>query len=150
MTSSRNSSARPNSTAQSPEGGPGIAAPRSVLVGAWIGIAECVLGLGYGIFLLIRDLMGYRDAGAVISGWGTALWFFLIFGAVLAGAIMLLRGSRWGRGPIIMLNLCLGGVAYYMFTSGALNLAIPTVVVAIAALACMFNPKAVDWAARSM
>lgn len=128
----------------------GIAAPKSVLAGAWIGIAECVLGLGYGVFLVVRDLMGYRDQAAVISGWGTALWFFLIFGAVMAGAVMLLRGARWGRGPIIMLNLCLAGVSYYMFTSGALSLAIPTALCAIAALFCMFHPKAVDWAARSM
>ena len=86
-----------------------MAAPQVVMVGAWIGVAECALGLGYGVFLLIRDLMGYRDEAAVISGWGTALWFLLIFGAVFAGAIMLLRGARWGRGPIIMLNLCLLG-----------------------------------------
>lgn len=127
-----------------------IAAPQSVIVGAWIGVAECVLGLGYGLIVLIRDLLGYRDEAAVISGWGTALWFFLIFGAVLAGAVMLLRGSRWGRGPIIMLNLCLLGVAYYMFRSHAFALAIPTVIVAVGALGCMFSPKAVDWAARSL
>lgn len=127
-----------------------IAAPKSVMVGAWVGVAECALGLGYGLFLLIRDFLGYRDEAAVISGWGTALWFFLIFGAVLAGAIMLLRGARWGRGPIIMLNLCLVGVAYYMFRSSAFAMAIPTVAVSLVALACMFSPKAVDWAARGL
>lgn len=126
-----------------------MAAPQVVMVGAWIGVAECVLGLGYGVFLLIRDLMGYRDEAAVISGWGTALWFLLIFGAVLAGAIMLLCGARWGRGPIIMLNLCLLGVAYYMFRSSAFLLALPTATASIVALACMFSPKAIDWAARS-
>lgn len=124
-----------------------MAAPQSVLNGAWITVAECILGLGYGVLLVIRDFMGYKDEAAVISGWGTGLWFFLIFGAVLTGAVFLLRGRHWGRGPIIMLNLCLVGVAYYMFTSGALTLAVPTVVVALAALYCMFNPKAVDWAA---
>lgn len=126
-----------------------MAAPQVVMVGAWIGVAECTLGLGYGVFLLIRDLMGYRDEAAVISGWGTALWFFLIFGSVLTGAIMLLRGARWGRGPIIMLNLCLLGVAYYMFRSSAFLLALPTAAASIAALVCMFSPKAIDWAARS-
>lgn len=126
-----------------------MAAPRSVLIGAWIAVAECVAGLGYGAFLAIRDFRGYEDPGAVISGWGTALWFFLIFGAVLAGAVMLLRGHRWGRGPIVMLNLCLLGVAYYMFTSHATALAIFTAIIAVAALACMFNPKAVDWAATA-
>lgn len=123
------------------------AAPRSVLVGAWIAVAECLAGIGYGIFLGVRDAEGYRDELAVISGWGTALWFFLMFGAVLAGAIMLLTGRRWGRGPIVMLNLCLLGVAYYMFTSHAVAWGALTAVLAVAALVCMFNPKAVHWAA---
>ncbi|QXA54207.1 hypothetical protein CFREN_02680 [Corynebacterium freneyi] len=126
-----------------------MAAPRSVIVGAWIAVVECVMGMGYGVFLLIRDLRGFEDPGAVISGWGTALWFFFVFGAVLAGAVFLLRGKRWGRGPIVMLNLCLAGVALYMFTSGAISLGLVTALFAGGALACMFNPKAVDWAATS-
>lgn len=124
-----------------------MAAPRSVIVGAWIAVVECVMGLGYGAFLAIRDFRGFEDPDAVISGWGTALWFLFIFGAVLAGAISLLTGRRWGRGPIVMLNLCLAGVAIYMFTSGAYALGAVTIAFALAALACMFNPKAVDWAA---
>ena len=139
MSNQKNSSNAPKSrtTDQLAAADGPIAAPQVVMVGAWIGVAECALGLGYGIFLLIRDLMGYRDEAAVI------------FGAVLAGAIMLLRGARWGRGPIIMLNLCLLGVAYYMFRSSAFLLALPTAAASIAALACMFSPKAIDWAARS-
>ena len=74
-------------------------APRSVFAGAWIAVVECTIGLGYGVFLMIRDFQGYEDPGAVISGWGTALWFYFIFGAVLAGAVFLLMGNRWGRGP---------------------------------------------------
>ena len=77
-------------------------APRSVFAGAWIAVVECTIGLGYGVFLMIRDFQGYEDPGAVISGWGTALWFYFIFGAVLAGAVFLLMGNRWGRGPIVM------------------------------------------------
>lgn len=126
-----------------------MAAPRSVVAGAWIAVVECVIGLGYGAFLMIRDFQGYEDPGAVISGWGTALWFFFIFGAVLTGAVFLLRGKRWGRGPIVMLNLCLAGVAFYMFTSGAITLGLITAIFALGALGCMFNPKAVDWAANA-
>ncbi|WP_448851408.1 hypothetical protein [Corynebacterium sp. 335C] len=124
-------------------------APRSVIIGAWIGIVECLVGIGYGILVIVRDLQGFEDPGAVISGWGTGLWFLLIFGAVLAGAIMLLRGRRWGRGPIVMLNLCTLGVAYYMATSHAWVLAVITGGVSLAALVCMFNGRAVNWAANS-
>lgn len=122
--------------------------PRSVLAGAWIGIVECALGIGFGILLIIRDLQGFEDPGAVISGWGTGLWFLLIFGAVLTGAVFLLRGKRWGRGPIVMLNLCTTGVAIYMATSHAWALAAITGGVSLAALFCMFNARAVDWAAN--
>src|SRR5699024_7589405 len=124
-------------------------APRSVLAGAWIAVVECVIGLGYGAFLMIRDFQGYEDPGAVISGWGTALWFFFIFGAVLTGAVFLLRGLRWGRRPSRMLTLCLAGVAFSMFTSGAITLGLITAIFALGALGCMFNPKAVDWAANA-
>ena len=79
----------------------------------------------------------------------TALWFFFIFGAVLTGAVFLLRGKQWGRGPIVMLNLCLAGVAFYMFTSGAIALGLITAIFALGAPGCMFNPKAVDWAANA-
>ncbi|MBV7294835.1 hypothetical protein KRX51_02720 [Corynebacterium sp. TAE3-ERU12] len=126
-----------------------MAAPRSVIIAAWIAVVECVIGIGYGIFLGIRDVEGYEDELAVISGWGTGLWFIIIFGAVLVGAISLLRDRRWGRGPIVMLNICLLGVAYYMFTSQALVLAAITGLTALAVLACVFSPKAVDWAAEN-
>ncbi|MDO4610225.1 hypothetical protein [Corynebacterium sp.] len=122
-------------------------APRTVIAGAWIGILECAIGLGYGVLVIVRDLRGFEDPGAVISGWGTGLWFLIIFGAVLAGAVMLLRGRRWGRGPIVMLNLCTLGVAYYMATSHAWLLAAVTGLVSLLALYCMFNPRAVNWAA---
>ncbi|MEJ6019097.1 hypothetical protein [Corynebacterium sp. H113] len=125
-----------------------MSAPRSVMAGAWIAVVESTLGIGYGIFLAVRDMMGFEDRDAVISGIGTALWFFIVFGAVLAGAIMLIRGHRWGRGPIIMLNLCLLGVAYYMFKSDAYTLAVPVVIAAIAALYAMFNSQALNWAAN--
>ena len=49
-----------------------MAAPRSVLAGAWIAVVECVIGLGYGAFLMIRDFQGYEDPGAVISEIGRA------------------------------------------------------------------------------
>lgn len=77
------------------------------------------------------------------------LWSLLIFSAILAGVTVLLRDARWGHGPIIILNLCLLGVVYYMLRPSAFLLALPTAVASIAALACMSSPKVADWTARS-
>ncbi len=130
-----------------PAAAAGSAAPQSVRVGAWIGLAQSLLGMVYAIALIYRDIKDIED-DAAISGAGTALWFILMFGAIAAGAIFLLRGYRWGRGPIILFNLCLLGVAYYMFRSDAFHLAWPTLAVALIALICMFNGRALEWAAN--
>ena len=49
-------------------------APRSVFAGAWIAVVECTIGLGYGVFLMIRDFQGYEDPGATaVVLWLTAV-----------------------------------------------------------------------------
>lgn len=106
-----------------------------------------VAGLCFAAFLVIREARGFHDPGAVISGYGTALWFLLIFGAVLTAGYFLFSGRKWGRGPVVMLQLCLLGVAYYMFTSGRPELGVPTALMSLAGLALLFNPVAVNWAA---
>lgn len=74
-------------------------APRSVFAGAWIAVVECTIGLGYGVFLMIRDFQGYEDPGAVISGWGTALWFYFIFGASWPARCSCSWATAGGAGP---------------------------------------------------
>lgn len=120
--------------------------PETVRFAAMIGIGEGAVGLGYASFLLVRSLQGFHDPGAVISGWGTALWFILIFGAVLAASIALLKGRRWGRAPLLMMNLFLVGIAYYMFTSDRVPWAVGTALLGLVTLGMLFNRKAVDWA----
>ncbi|WP_439099010.1 hypothetical protein, partial [Corynebacterium heidelbergense] len=112
-----------------------------------LGMLEGLAGVLFGIFLVIREAQGFHDPGAKISGYGTALWFFFVCGAVLAAGVFLYRGSFWGRGPIVFFQLCLLGVAYYMFRSGALHLGVPTALFAIVGLGLLFNPRSVDWAA---
>ena len=120
--------------------------PETVRIAAKIGMLEGVGGIGFAGFLLIRSLQGFHDPGAVISGWGTALWFILIFGAVLAASIALAKGHRWGRAPILMMNLFLVGVAYYMFTSDRYLWAAGTALLGVVTLGLLFNRSAVDWA----
>lgn len=81
------------------------------------------------------------------NGYGTALWFIVIFGGVGVAGWGLTRGKRWGRAPVAMLNMLLLPVAWYMYSSSRPELAIPTVIIALIGLVLLFNPAAVNWAA---
>lgn len=122
--------------------------PHTIRWGGYFGIVQGSLGIIAGIALLLGDLLGHDTPGVVISGYGTALWFFLVFGAILAGGIALLKGKALGRGPIIFFQLALLGVAYYMATSSRWEFALPTVVIALLGLGLMFHPDSVNWMAQ--
>ncbi|WP_312096996.1 hypothetical protein [Corynebacterium dentalis] len=122
-------------------------APPVVRYAGILGMLQGVAGLAFAAFLVFREATGFHDPGAVISGYGTAVWFVIIFGAVLIAGWFLFSGKKWGRGPVVMLQLCLLGVTYYMFTSGRPELGIPTGVMCVVGLALLFNPVAVHWAA---
>ena len=47
-----------------------------------------------------------------------------------------------------MTNMILVLVSVYMFSSGRIDLGLPTALVGVAGLAMLFNADAVDWAAR--
>lgn len=125
---------------------PSLVLPRSVRVAGWLGLTEGGIGLIIAVVLIIREANGvHNDA---VSGYGTAAWF-IIFGGIVALAGWFLKdGRRWGRGPVAMTNMILVLVSVYMFSSGRIDLGLPTALVGIAGLAMLFNADAVDWAAR--
>src|SRR5699024_11232244 len=61
------------------------------------GLIQGLIGIAFGIFLVVREAQGFHDPTAKISGYGTALWFFFIFGAVAVCGYFLYRGRSWGR-----------------------------------------------------
>lgn len=121
--------------------------PTAVKFAGILGLIQGVTGIAFGIFLIVREANGFHDPGAVISGYGTAAWFLFFFGAITVAGFFLLTGRKWGRGPVVMLQLCLLGVAYYMFTSGRPELGTPTALMAALGLILLFSPQAVNWAA---
>lgn len=131
--------------------------PRLVLYAGWVAAIQSLIGIAYAILLIVREAAGYNDASIVYesdnartwAGYGTAVFFIIVFGAVLVGAIMMNRGKRWGRGPVIMLQILLLPIAYYMFNGGAFIFSGVTGLTAIVALVMLFSPRAVDWAARN-
>ena len=62
--------------------------------------------------LLIRAIGGADQRG--VNGFGTAGWFALAGGAVLAAGWALLVGRRWGRGLAVFAELLLLPVAWYL------------------------------------
>lgn len=100
--------------------------------------------MGVAVALVIRGLLGHEEA--FISGYGTAAWFAILGGAVLAAGIALLLGKRWGRAIAIVAQLLLLPVAWSLLTdSHQLFFGILLGVVVVAALGCLFSGPTSRW-----
>jgi hypothetical protein len=96
--------------------------------------------------LVVRGIAGADQR--VVSGLGTAVWFVLVGGVVLAAGRALVLGKRWGRGLAVVTQLLLLPMAWYL-TVGSRQPAfgIPAGIVALTALILLFSPAALRWAA---
>jgi peptidoglycan/LPS O-acetylase OafA/YrhL len=109
---------------------------------------EAIVLIGVAVVLVVRHLAGTKDP-AWLSGYGTAAWFAIMGSAVLAAGWALWTGRRWGRGLSVFANLLLLPVAYYMSVgSGQWAYGIAVALVAVVALALLFSPSALQWAAQ--
>ncbi|MFC2668036.1 MAG: hypothetical protein ACFN1A_03220 [Corynebacterium matruchotii] len=130
--------------------------PAVVRWAAIIAIIQSAIGLGFAIILIVREATGQTDPNLVYEsahanrwvGYGTAVFFIIIFGAVAAGAMMMFTARRWGRGPVIMLELFLLVAATYMFNAQQYSLSLATAASALLGLGLLFNPRAISWAAQ--
>jgi peptidoglycan/LPS O-acetylase OafA/YrhL len=105
-----------------------------------------VAALAFAAVLVVRRLAGADQH--VVNGLGTAIWFALVGGGVLAAGWALVAGKRWGRGLAVFTQLLLLPVAWYLAVgSHQLTFGIPLAFVALTALMLLFSPAAVRWAA---
>lgn len=118
--------------------------PPVVRYAGYLVAAEGALAVVSAVVLVIRALGGADQH--VVNGYGTAAWFVIVGGAVLAAGWALITGRRWGRGLAVFANLLLLGVAYYVYGSHQLVYAVLIAVVAVATLGLLFSPSAVQWA----
>ncbi len=125
---------------------PKPAAPTAVRGAGWIVVLQGVAALVMAAVLVVRGLTGSDQR--VVNGLGTAVWFAVVGGAVLAAGYALTVGKRWGRGLGVFTQLLLLPVAWYLAAgSHQPAFGIPLGIVALTVLVLLFSPAAVRWAA---
>nr|WP_221333017.1 hypothetical protein [Nocardia transvalensis] len=106
---------------------------------------EGAAGVVVAIVLLVRGLGGVDQSQT--SAYGTAAWFVIFGGAVLAAGLGLLRGRRWGRAIAVIAQILLLPVSWYMI-NGQPQFGIPLGLVALVGLGLLFSPPSTRWAAE--
>jgi peptidoglycan/LPS O-acetylase OafA/YrhL len=120
--------------------------PASVRGAGFVVVAQGVAALVVAAVLVVRATAGADQR--VVNGLGTAVWFVLAGGVVLAAGRALVIGKRWGRGVAVFTQLLLLPVAWYLAVgSHRPAFGIPAGAVALAVLILLFSPAAVRWAA---
>ena len=121
-------------------------APAAVRAAGLIVAVQGAAALVVAAVLVVRGIAGADQR--VVNGLGTAVWFVLVGGVVLAAGRALMVGKRWGRGLAVITQLLLLPVAWYLAAgSDRPAFGIPAGVVALTALGLLFSPAAVRWAA---
>ncbi len=118
--------------------------PSSIRRGGALTALEGSVAVVIAAALVIRELQGGHSD--VASGYGTALWFLIIGGGVLAGGVALVRGRRWGRAPAVLAQVLLVPVAWSLLTDSrqpALGALLGLVVVAV--LVLLFLGPSIRW-----
>ncbi|MBO0856156.1 MAG: hypothetical protein J2P18_20595 [Nocardia sp.] len=122
-------------------------APGTVRAAGLVAALEGLAGVIIAIVLVVQGLTAHH--GNAASAYGTAAWFAILAGAILAAGIGLLRGKRWGRAIVVIAGILLLPVAWYMFRSHRLELAVPVAVLAIVTLGLIFAPPSLRWFAAA-
>jgi hypothetical protein len=121
-----------------------VPSPRTVRQAAVLVALEGVAGLAAAAAFVIRGLAGADQS--TVSGFGNAAWFAIVGAALLAAGRALWTGGRWGRGVAVIAQLLLLPVTWYIAVgSHQWRYGIPIAVVALATLALLFSPSALQW-----
>ena len=114
--------------------------PVSVRRAGLVVAAEGIAGLVVAVALVVAGAGG-PDAR---MAFGTAGWFVLVGGGVLAAGIALWTGRRWGRGVAVLAQLLLLPVALAVSWRQP-EYGVPVALVAVVALVLLFTPSASRW-----
>ncbi|WP_036529217.1 hypothetical protein [Nocardia sp. CNY236] len=107
---------------------------------------EGTVAVGVAVVLVVRGLLGHDQT--VTSGYGTAAWFGVLGGAVLAAGLGLLLGQRWGRAIAVIAQLLLLPVTWSLLTDSHQPVYGTLLgLVAVTALVLLFTPSSTRWVA---
>ncbi|MFR9751207.1 hypothetical protein ACL02S_09235 [Nocardia sp. 004] len=121
--------------------------PMTVRVAGGLVTLEGTVGVGIAVVLIVRGLLGHDQTAT--SGYGTAAWFGILGGAVLAAGIGLLSGKRWGRAIAVLAQLLLLPVAWSLLTDSHQPVYGTLLgLVAVTALVLLFAPASTRWLAE--
>ena len=121
-----------------------VPAPSTVRQAAVLVALEGLAGLVAAAVYVVSGFSGDDVPG--LSYFGTAAWFAIIGGGVLAAGWALWTGRRWGRGLAVFAQLLLLPVAWYVAVgSNQWLYGIPVAVVALITLVLLFSPSALQW-----
>ncbi|WP_245717213.1 hypothetical protein [Nocardia jejuensis] len=120
--------------------------PNTIRTAGALAAFEGAVGVIGAIVLIVRAMSGADQK--VVNGYATAVWLIILAGAVLAAGIALWRGKRWGRAIVMLAQLLLLPVAWYVISSHQALYGIPLGLVAALALGCLFAPASSRWMAE--
>jgi peptidoglycan/LPS O-acetylase OafA/YrhL len=121
-----------------------VPSPTTVRQAAVLVTLEGAAGLLAAVIYVVSEVGSGDDPG--MNKFGTAAWFAIMGGAVLAAGWALWTGRRWGRGLAVFAQLLLLPVSWYIAVgSHQWVYGIPVGIVAIVTLVLLFSPSAVQW-----
>jgi peptidoglycan/LPS O-acetylase OafA/YrhL len=121
-----------------------VPSPTTVRRAAVLVALEGAAALLAAVIYVVSGFGGGNEPG--MNKFGTAAWFAIMAGAVLAAGWALWTGRRWGRGVAVFAQLLLLPVAWYVAVGSKQWLyGIPVGIVAIITLVLLFSPSAVQW-----
>lgn len=121
--------------------------PATVRCAGGLVALEGLVAVVVAIVLVIRGLLGHDQEAA--NPYGTAAWFLILGGAVLAAGVGLLRGHRWGRAIAVVAQLLLLPVVWSLLTDSHQPLLGAVLgVIVVPALGCLFSGPTSRWMAQ--
>ncbi|WP_440446500.1 hypothetical protein [Nocardia amamiensis] len=139
--------ARQRGAAVSAKGAGSVGVPSTVRAAGGLVTLEGVVAVVVAIVLVVRGLLGHDQTAT--SGYGTAAWFGILGGAVLAAGVGLLLGKRWGRSIAVIAQLLLLPVTWSLLTDSHQPVYGTLLgLVAVSALVLLFAPPSTRWMAQ--
>ncbi|MQA14093.1 MAG: hypothetical protein GEV09_07945 [Pseudonocardiaceae bacterium] len=101
------------------------------------------VGVVVALVLSVRAIAGYGGLGVTLA---TAGWFAICGAALLGACTALWRGAHGARGPAVVAQLLLLGVAWYAAGPSAQpEYGVPAGLYCAAVLVLLFSPPAIRW-----